>query len=101
MGSNKGKRYTDDFKHGAVRLVREEGRGYSDVARSLGVTSWTVRAWVKQSEIEAGQREGLTMGERAEVRELRKRVRQLEMEKDILKKAAVFFAHETHQGGTP
>ena len=86
MASNKGKRYTDDFKQGAVRLVTEEGRGYADVARSLGVTSWTVRAWVKQSQIESGHREGLTVAERAEIRELRKRVRQLEMEKEILKK---------------
>jgi transposase-like protein len=64
------------------------------VARDLGVSVETLRAWVKQDDIDGGRREGLTTEERAELVQLRRENRLLKMEREVLKKAAVFFAKE-------
>src|SRR5262249_17447501 len=75
-------------KAGAVRLVREEGRTITSVARELDLTHSALCSWVKQAEVDEGKgRPGaLTSDEKAELTELRRKVRQLEMEKEILKK---------------
>lgn len=88
--------YPAEFKAEAVRLVKEGGVPLSRVAADLGVSTESIRAWIKQSEIDEGTREGLTTEEREELRRLRRRVRVLEQEKEILKKAAAYFAGETN-----
>jgi transposase len=88
--------YPEQFRREAVALVRREGRSIRDVAESLGVSQQTLRNWVKQVALDAGERDdGLTSVEREELRELRKRVRRLEQEREILKQATAFFASET------
>jgi transposase len=88
--------YPEQFRREAVALVRREGRSIRDVAESLGVSQQTLRNWVKRVALDAGERDdGLPTVEREELRELRKRVRRLEQEREILKQATAFFASET------
>jgi|SRR4051812_27475514 len=87
--------YPPEFRAEAVRLVRTEGTSMRRVAHDLGVHEETLRLWVRQAEVDAGQREGLTTGEREELAQLRRENRILKEEREILKKAAAFFAKES------
>jgi len=79
-----------------VRLVREGGRTPDQLARDLGCSGQTIRNWVRQADLDQGRRDdGLTTAEREELRRLRREVRVLQQEREILKKAAAFFARET------
>jgi transposase len=87
--------YPEEFSRDAVGLVRS-GRSVPDVAASLGISQGSLRNWIKRDQLDRQERDdGLTSDERAELRELRKRVRRLEQEQEILKRAAAFFARET------
>lgn len=91
----KRKRYTKEFKEGAVRLVTEQKRTQADVAKSLGVSTWTLSHWVKAASVEgsdAFRGNGNRSAEEQEIFELRRQIRQLEEERAILKKAAAYFA---------
>jgi len=86
--------YPPEFKTEAVRLVHSSGRSISQIAKELGVSGNSLRTWIKQAEIDQGQREGFTTDEREELRKLRREVKVLRQERDFLKKAAAFFARE-------
>ena len=87
--------YPEQFRREAVELVRQ-GRAIPDVAEGVGVSAQSLRNWVKQHQHDRRERDdGLTSAEREELRELRKRVKRLEQERDILKRATALFARET------
>jgi transposase len=87
--------FSAEFKAETVELIRSSGKTIGQVCRDLDLTETAVRRWVQQAEIDAGKRPGLTTAERAELAELRREVRVLREEREILKKAAAFFAKET------
>ena len=87
------RRFTEDFKQQAVRLVLDEGKSVGSVARELDLVPSALGAWVKRAQADRTRgRTGLTTAEREELTRLRKQVRVLEEEREILKKAAAFFA---------
>jgi transposase len=87
------RQFTDEFKASAVRLVLDEGKSIGAAARDLDLTETALREWVKRARADRTHgRTGLTTAEREELARLRKQVRVLEEERDILKKAAAFFA---------
>jgi transposase len=89
--------FTDEFNAGAVRLVLDEGKIVPQVTRDLDLTQSALRTWVERARADRSKgKTGLTSEERAELARLRKEVRELRMEQEILKKAAAFFAKEHH-----
>jgi transposase len=89
--------YSKEFRSEAVALLRSSGKTPPQLAAELGVSPQTLRNWVHQIAADQGVGEGLTSGERDELRRLRRELRIVTEEREILKKAAVFFAKE---GGT-
>lgn len=95
---NKRKKYTKEFKLDAVSLVLEQGYSRAEAASSLGINTNMLGRWVKEAELDDGQSfrgNGKLSPEQEQIRELKKQVKRLEMEKEVLKKATVFFAAET------
>ena len=88
--------YSPEFRQRIVELVRK-GRTPEEVARQFEPSAQAIRNWMKQAALDAGERpDGLTTGEREELRRLRREVRQLREERVILSKAAAWFARETN-----
>ena len=89
------RQFDDDFKAQAVRLVLDEGKTVGAVARDLDLTETALREWVKRARADRTHgRTGLTTAKREELARLRKETRILREEREILKKAAAFFANE-------
>jgi len=93
--SRKRRVYPPEFRHKVLELIRA-GRNQTEVARELEISRQTVTNWMRHEDLGGGRRsDGLTVVEHDEVMKLRKRVRQLEIEREILSKAAAWFARET------
>jgi len=87
-------RYPAEFRQRAVELARLREKPVKQLATDLGISDQTLHNWMKQADIDEGRREGLTTEERAELVRLRRANRVLEMENEILKRAAAYFARE-------
>jgi transposase-like protein len=87
------RKFTTEFKTEAVRLVEVGGKSITQVARELDLTESALRNWVEQAQAE--KRGGLTADERVEFARLRREVKRLEMEREILRKATAFFVKES------
>ena len=87
--------YPPEFRAEAVRLYHTSGKSLQEVAADLGTTANSLREWVRRAEIEEGSQEGLTQDERAELSRLRREVRILKEEREVLRKATAFFVKET------
>ena len=90
--------FTDEFRADVVRLCHTESESITDICRRLDLTESAVRGWVKKAEVQAaegGDIAALTASETQELQHLRREVKQLKMEREILKKAAAFFAKES------
>ena len=95
---NTRKQYTKEFKLDAISLVTEQGYSRSEAASSLGINAQMLGRWIKEQQTDDGQAfrgNGKLTPEQAEIRKLKEENRRLKMEKEILKKATVFFARET------
>lgn len=94
--ARKRRSFTKEFKADAVRLVQAGGRSVAQVAKDLDLTETSLRAWVRQAEVDTGKgpAETLTTAEKQELAQLRRANRLLKMECDLLKEAAPFFAKE-------
>ncbi len=97
MEKRKRRSFSKQYKAEVVELIRKSGKSIGAVASDLDLSETAVRRWVSQAEIDSGggPTGTLTTAEREELAQLRKRVRTLEMEREILKKATAFFAKES------
>jgi transposase len=97
MAKRKRRSFTPEFKAEAVRLCQAGDRTVRQVAKDLDLTETALREWVRRAEVDAGQGPpgALTTAEREELMRLRRENKRLQMEREILKKAAAFFAKET------
>ena len=83
-----------EFRRRAVELARERAKPISEIARDLGISDSCLRGWMARADIEDGRRDGTTKDDRAELVELRRKLRVAEMENEILRRAAAYFARE-------
>lgn len=96
MSNRKRRKYSDEFKEEAIKLVTEQGYSIAEAARNLGINASQLGRWKKELESpsEGSGESGGMAAMQAELKRLRKENKQLKMEREILKKAATFFAKE-------
>jgi len=87
--------YPKEFRRDVAALVLDQRRSIADVAKELDLVEQTVGNWVRQERIDRGEREGLTSEERDELNSLRREVKRLNVERELLKRAVAFWVKES------
>ncbi len=91
------RKFSEEFKRDAVEIVRVSDKPIAEVARELGIYDSTLGNWLKQDQIDRGEREGLSTDERRELSELRRDNARLRMERELLKRAVAFWVKESNE----
>jgi transposase-like protein len=91
------RRFSDEFKRDAVEIVRSSDKSIAEVARELGIYDSSLGNWVKQDQVNRGEREGLSSDERARLGELERENARLRMERELLKRAVAFWVRESDE----
>ena len=91
------RKFSDEFKRDAVAIVRSSDKSIAEVARELGIYDSSLGNWVRQDQIDRGEREGLTSDEQEELSELRRENARLRMERELLKRAVAFWVKESNE----
>ncbi len=91
------RRFSDEFKRDAVEIVRTSGESIAGVARELGIYDSSLGSWVRQDQINRGERQGLSTVESDELAELRRENARLRMERELLKRAVAFWVRESNE----
>ena len=89
------KAFPEEFRRDVVAVARKREATLTQIAKDFGISEACLHRWLKQADVEDGVRPGVTTVEAAELREARKRIRVLEQENEILRRAAAFFARES------
>ena len=95
MDKRSRRQFTKEFKAETVALIRSSAKPITQICRDMGLSESTVQRWVAQAEIDTGQRDGLTSAEREELSRLRREMRVVREERDVLAKAIAFFTKAT------
>ena len=97
MAKHKRRAFSPEYKAEVVERIRRSGRSVGAISSELGLTETAVRRWVSQAEVDVGRggSGALTTSEREELTRLRREIRRLQVEHEILRKAAAFFARES------
>ncbi len=91
------RKFSDEFKRDAVEIVRSSGRSIAEIARELGIYDSSLGNWVKQDQVDRGERQGLSCDEQTELVELRRENARLRMERELLKRAVAFWVRESNE----
>ena len=91
------RKFSDEFKRDAVEIVRSSDKSIAEVARELGIYDSTLGSWVKQDQVNRGERQGVSSDEQQELSELRRENARLRMERELLKRAVAFWVKESNE----
>ena len=91
------RKFSDEFKRDAVEIVRSSGKSIAEVARELGIYDSSLGNWVRQDEINRGERDGLSTDDKGRLSELERENARLRMERDLLKRAVAFWVRESNE----
>ncbi len=95
MDKRSRRRFNKEFKAETVGLVRHSGKSIAEICRDVGLSESSVHRWLAQADVDAGQRDGLTTAERKELSRIRRELRVVREERDVLAKAIAFFTKTT------